>query len=52
LGAITLAIIDGLALQILVEPGCVNIDEISNTMARMITLLASAESHQSPVSNN
>jgi len=52
LGAITLAIIDGLALQILVEPGCVNIDEISNTMARMMTLLASAESHQSPVSNN
>ncbi|HQA07186.1 MAG TPA: TetR/AcrR family transcriptional regulator [Syntrophomonadaceae bacterium] len=46
LGAMLLAIIDGLALQILVEPGSVNLEEISSTLAEMITLLASAESHQ------
>lgn len=52
LGAMILAIIDGLALQILVEPDSVNIDEISSTLAQMITLLASAESHRNPVAGN
>lgn len=52
LGAMILAIIDGLALQILVEPGSVNIEEISNTLTEMISLLASAESHQSPDTTN
>jgi len=38
--------IDGLAIQLLVEPGSVNSNEIALTLAEMIKLLASAESHE------
>ena len=41
-----LAMIDGLAIQLLVEPGSVNSNEIALTLAEMIKLLASAESHE------
>lgn len=43
LSAMILAIIDGLALQILVEPGSINTAEITATLAEMIDLLASRE---------
>ena len=42
LSTMLLAMIDGLAIQILVEPGSVNSDEIASTLAEMIKLLASA----------
>lgn len=43
LSAMILAIIDGLALQILVEPGSIDTAEITATLAEMIDLLASRE---------
>lgn len=46
LSTMLLAMIDGLAIQVLVEPGSVNSDEVASTLAEMIKLLASAESHK------
>ena len=46
LSTMLLAMIDGLAIQLLVEPGSVNSNEIALTLAEMIKLLASAESHE------
>lgn len=45
LSTMILAIIDGLALQILVEPGSINTAEITATLAEMIDLLASREGY-------
>lgn len=46
LSTMLLAMIDGLAIQVLVEPGSVNNDEIASTLAEMIKLLALAESQE------
>lgn len=46
LSTMLLAMIDGLAIQVLVEPGSVNSDEIASTLAEMIKLLAFAESQE------